>query len=87
MYRPYRSFLPLPSLPLLSKLGDTEFYVSQIKVTQDFNLFIPISKLNEIRREAILKLQTVLKESYPRTSRDCNYDVCEYPCLELDYSL
>jgi len=70
----------------LSKLGDTEFYVSQIKVAQDFNLFIPISKLNEIRREAITQLQTLLKENYPKNVRDLNFDVIDYPQKSLDYT-
>lgn len=70
----------------LSKLGDTEFYVSQIKISQDFNLFIPISKLNEIRREAISQLQKVLRENYKQGCRDLNFDCGEYPYKELDYS-
>lgn len=69
-----------------SKLGDTEFYVSQIKVSQDFNLFIPISKLNEIRRAAILQLQVILKEHYPKNIRELSFDIIEYPHESLDYT-
>ena len=70
----------------LSKLGDTEFYVSQIKVSQDFNLFIPISKLNEIRRDAIGQLQKVLRENYNKGYRDLHFECGEYPYNSLDYS-
>lgn len=37
----------------LSKLGNTVFYASDIKLEIDDNIFIPIKKLNEIRRNAI----------------------------------
>jgi len=70
----------------LSKLGDTEFYVSQIKISNDFNLFIPISKLNEIRRGAILQLQNLLKEHYLQQNRDISFSCGEYPYKNLDYS-
>ena len=70
----------------LSKLGDTEFYVSQIKISQDFNLFIPVSKLNEIRRDAIKSLQTLLAENYPKGFREISFETCEYPHKTLDYS-
>ena len=70
----------------LSKLGDTEFYISQIKISQDFNLFIPISKLNEIRREAITQLQGTLKENYNKGYRDLKFDCGCYPHMTLDYS-
>ena len=68
------------------KLGDTEFYASQIKVSQDFNLFIPVSKINEIRREAIARLQNLLKENYSARIRDVNFDYDAYPHKELGYS-
>ena len=69
-----------------SKLGDTEFYVSQIKLSQDFDRFIPISKINDIRRQAILLLQKELKENYPKSTRDTNVSISEYPYKSLDYS-
>ena len=69
-----------------SKLGDTEFYVSQIKISQDFNLFIPVSKLNEIRREAIAKLQNFLSENYPNSRRETEFVCGLYPYSSLDYS-
>lgn len=69
----------------LSKLGDTEFYVSQIKVLQDFNLFIPVSKLNKIRREAILQLKNLLEENYPNGFREVKFDCGVYPYKSLNY--
>lgn len=69
-----------------SKLGDTEFFVSQIKVSQDFDRFIPVSKLNEIRRRAISELRELLKTNYPKSNRNTCIDITEYPISELDYS-
>ncbi len=40
----------------LEKLGDTPFKLDNIDLDIDDNIFIPISKINEIRREAVLKL-------------------------------
>lgn len=70
----------------LSKLGDTEFFVSEISVSNDFNLFIPVSKINEIRREAVQKLREKSKENYKFQRRDTTIDYPDYPYKELDYS-
>lgn len=70
----------------LSKLGDTEFAVSKIEVSEDFNLFIPVSKLNEIRRGAISLLQNVSKENYEFQRRENVSDYAPYPYKKLDYS-
>ena len=41
----------------LSKLGDTDFYLKEINIECD-EVFIPISKLNELRRKGIEKLKS-----------------------------
>lgn len=69
-----------------SKLGDTEFYVSQIRVARDFDRFIPISILNDIRRVSIAKLQEHLEENYCFDRRNTKIDYLPYPYTELDYS-
>ncbi len=70
----------------LSKLGDTEFFVSSFTVSDDFNLFIPVSKLNEIRRNAVLLLQKKSEDNYKFQRRDISFDYCSYPVKDIDYS-
>ena len=69
-----------------SKLGDTEFVLSQITVADDFNLFIPVSKLNEIRRIAVKMLQEKSLENYMFSKRKVHAAVNDYPYKTLDYS-
>lgn len=40
----------------LSKFGGTQYYVKNINVTLDDGLIMPASKINEMRRTAIQKL-------------------------------
>lgn len=70
----------------LSKLGDTEFFAASVTVSDDFNLFIPVAKLNEIRRELIEKLQEVSKDNYKFQRRELIEMKADYPYKELDYS-
>ena len=70
----------------LSKLGESEFYAAKINVSDDFNLFIPVSKLNDIRRNSIAELQRVSKDNYCYNKRDTNTEPLSYPYKNLDYS-
>lgn len=45
----------------LSKLGDTVYSLNDIKVHVDDNAYLPVSALNQLRREAIEKLDNILK--------------------------
>lgn len=69
-----------------SKLGDTEFVLSEITVAPDFNLFIPVSKLNEIRRDAVKMLQEKSLENYVFSKRNVSVSANDYPYKTLDYS-
>lgn len=69
-----------------SKLGDTEFYAAEIETSKDFNLFIPVSKLNEIRRKSINLLVLKSKENYKFQRRDTAIEYANYPLKTLDYS-
>lgn len=40
----------------LSKLGDTIYYINDFKISLDDNAFLPVSVLNQLRRDAINKL-------------------------------
>lgn len=45
----------------LSKTGDTPFYLEQVDIEMDKDIAIPVSKINNLRREAIEKLQDELQ--------------------------
>lgn len=70
----------------LAKLGDTEFFAKETVIDEAFNLFIPVSKLNEIRREAVNQLVLKSKENYKFQRRDTKIEYKDYPIKILDYS-
>ena len=70
----------------LSKLGETEFEADEIKVDSNFNLFIPVSKINEIRRELVEKITEKSKENYKFNKREPVLQNLDYPVEKLDYS-
>ncbi len=70
----------------LSKLGDTEFCSSNIDISNDFNLFIPISKINEIRRVLVSDLQNISVDNYVKLLRKIPLKTLDYPIRDLDYS-
>ncbi len=70
----------------LTKLGDTEFEASDVFVDESFNLFMPVSKINEIRREIISSLQRLSKENYTIARRNTQFAPSQYPVKDIDYS-
>lgn len=52
----------------LSKLGNTVYKVDNLDIELDSNIFIPLSNINELRRECITKLDT-LRCSYQRKGK------------------
>ena len=40
----------------INRLGSTPFNIKEIKINLEENLFIPVSKINEIRKKAITEL-------------------------------
>lgn len=48
----------------LSKLGGTQFYANEVDITVDDGLILPASKINEMRREAVEKLNKTDKISF-----------------------
>ena len=53
----------------LSKLGETDFiYDGRIKFDIDSNVFIPSSKLNELRRKAVCELEEAIVGKYKRST-------------------
>ena len=53
----------------LSKTGNTEFEIKEIKIEMDDNIIVPISSLNNIRRTAIQELESKLIESFKRNKK------------------
>ena len=51
----------------LSKLGDTPFYAEEIHINVDSDIFIPVSVLNAMRRNAVTKLIEIRKNRKPIT--------------------
>ena len=70
----------------ITKLGDSEFYADKIEVDKDFNLFLRVSEINEIRRNLVLELQKICKKNYVHQRRNTNYTIPAYPYKELDYT-
>ncbi len=70
----------------LSKLGDTDFYAQSVKISQDFDLFLPVSKINEIRRNLIFELEEKLKQNYEFQRRNPDFEPIEFPHKNIDYS-
>lgn len=57
----------------LNKLNDTPFYLKNIKINLDNNLFIPrISTINELRRNAINKYSELLINKFKRITKNIN---------------
>ncbi len=50
----------------LEKMGDTSYYIKDITLSIDDNIFIPLKTLNLIRREAILILNQIQADSNKR---------------------
>lgn len=53
----------------LEKTGDSFFYFDELHIEADDNIFIPIVRLNELRREAITLLEEAITASYRRSDR------------------
>ncbi len=68
----------------ISKTGGTEFEVINIHINSDL-FFIPLSILNNLRREAIAKLREKRKKSLIRQKRKKEITYSEYPIKILDY--
>lgn len=50
----------------LDKMGDTQFYFETLTIELAGELFIPVGKLNELRREGVQELTQAITESYRR---------------------
>lgn len=64
----------------LRKINDTWYAFEHLEVTADEDIFLPVGKLNEIRREAIVSLTEAITNGYrrsepvPQTKQEFQYD-------------
>ena len=56
-------------LERFSKLGDTGFWMESLSGAFEDGLFLPVSALNELRRQAVSRLRTDILSAYRRTYR------------------
>jgi collagenase-like PrtC family protease len=70
----------------LSKAGNTPFIVDEIKVDFSKNWFLPISKINEIRRAALEQLIDVRVKEYHREEFQIKKTDHPYPVTQLDFT-
>jgi len=70
----------------LSKTGNTPFIVDEIKVNFTKNWFLPISKINEIRRIALEQLIDIRVKDYHREEFQIKKTDHPYPVTQLDFT-
>jgi putative protease len=72
-------------LEALSRLGDTPFILSELSLAE--SRFVPVSRLNIVRREAASRLEAQRRQSRPREPRTARRPVVgPPPLLELDFT-
>lgn len=70
----------------LSKTGNTPFIVDEIEVDLSANWFLPISKINEIRRIVLEQLIEVRVKEYHRKEVPISKTNHPYPVTQLDFT-
>ncbi len=70
----------------LAKAGNTPFIVDDIEVTMSANWFLPISKINDIRRTVLEQLMDVRVREYHREERPIMRTDHPYPVSQLDFT-
>jgi 23S rRNA 5-hydroxycytidine C2501 synthase len=70
----------------LSKTGNTPFIVDEIEVVLSANWFLPISKVNEIRRVVLEQLIAVRVKEYHRKEVPVTKTTHPYPVSQLDFT-
>lgn len=70
----------------LAKTGNTPFIVDELEVEFTNNWFLPISKVNEMRREVLEKLVDIRVKEYHREEFQITKTDHPYPVQTLDYT-
>ena len=63
----------------LEKLGDTVYKYRKLEIITDDNIFIPVGKINALRREAILELDNERLDRPVRRRKKYSIEVANYP--------
>jgi putative protease len=70
----------------LSKLGETEFWLEALDLKLSKPYFMPVSALNDLRREALATLEKALPAPAPHEESKAVPNEFPYPQEELDYT-
>ena len=70
----------------LAKTGNTPYAAEEIEVVFSENWFLPISKINELRRTALEQLTDIRIKSYHREERQITKTEHPYPVSKLDFT-
>ncbi|MDO8366112.1 MAG: U32 family peptidase [Saprospiraceae bacterium] len=70
----------------LAKTGNTPFIVDEMALDLSQNWFLPISKINEIRRTALELLVDIRIRDYQRETHQIVKSECPYPVKTLDFT-
>lgn len=68
----------------LSKTGETVFYVNEIEILDDNLSFLPVSKINELRRDLLQMLSNERLRNYKRNSQK-PIGYAQFPETKIDY--
>ena len=68
----------------LSKLGDTNYYLSNLEINLEDGSFLPMSVLNKLRREAIEELNNLVMDFHKRDSIIDEYRIKKYNILNFN---
>ncbi|MDI9880329.1 peptidase U32 family protein [Flectobacillus longus] len=69
----------------LAKTGNTPFIVDELEVEFSENWFLPISKVNEIRRDVLERLVEIRVNEYHREEHKLEKTTHPYPVEKLDF--
>ena len=70
----------------LAKTGNTPYLTDEIKVEFSGNWFLPISKINELRRTALEQLSQIRVKNYTRRETQIIKTEHPYPVAKLDFT-
>lgn len=70
-----RAVLPSEILDKINKVGNTPFIFDDIDMDVDEDIFIPMSKLNELRRDAMEDIMSIILSKYNRSCLVSNKDI------------
>ena len=67
----------------LSKVGETIYNILEINITGDQNIFIPVKVLNDLRREALMLLDSKRLYHYNIKEESYHVNISDYPHQEI----